>query len=75
MRKLICDRCGREIGQSFSNNYDMKPKALCRIFGDKTSGIYSETEDLEYDLCDDCANQLVTFLKNLYNLSPGGLEK
>lgn len=63
VRKLICDRCGEEIDTSFMDKYDIHPKATCRVFGNKTSGIYSETEDLEYDLCENCANQLVTFLK------------
>lgn len=63
MRKLICDRCGEEIDTSFMDKYDMHPKATCRIFGDKTNGILVDSEDLEYDLCRNCANQLVTFLK------------
>ncbi len=71
MRKLICDRCGREIDQGFNDDYNMKPKAFCRIFGDGVDTLGYEVGDLEYDLCDDCANQLVAFLKNSYNLSPG----
>ena len=63
VRKLICDRCGEEIDTSFMDKYDIHPKATCRIFGDKTSMIGSENQDLEYDLCENCANQLVTFLK------------
>lgn len=64
VRKMICDRCGEDIDTSFMDKYDMHPKAYCKIFGNKLSGIYSETEDLEYDLCENCANQLVEFLKN-----------
>ena len=63
VRKMICDRCGEEIDTSYMDKYDIKPSAFCRIYGNKNSGIYSETEDLEYELCKDCTNQLVTFLK------------
>lgn len=63
VRKLICDKCKKEIDVSFMDKYDMHPKASCRIFGDKGSKILSDSADLEYDLCEDCANQLVTFLK------------
>ena len=63
VRKLICDRCGKEIDQGYNDDYNLHPKAFCRIFGDKNSGIYSKTEDLEYDLCENCANELVEFLK------------
>lgn len=71
MRKLICDRCGREIDQGYNDDYNLRPKALCRVFGKNDPQLVSDSGDLEYDLCGDCANQLVTFLKNSYNLSPG----
>lgn len=71
MRKLICDRCGKEIDTSFMDKYDMHPKAFCRIFGENNGFDAGTSNDLEYDLCEDCTNQLVTFLKNSYNLSPG----
>ena len=63
MRKLICDRCGREIDQGFADKYDMKPKAFCRIYGKNDPQLVSDPGDLEYDLCENCANELVTFLK------------
>ena len=63
VRKLVCDRCGREIDQGFVNKYDMRPKAYCHIFDDHYPSLSEESGDLEYDLCEDCTNQLVTFLK------------
>lgn len=63
MRKLVCDRCGKEIDQGFSDKFDMHPKAFCRIFGDHYQSLSEPSGDLEYDLCQDCTNQLVTFLK------------
>ena len=63
MRKMICDRCGEEIDTSFMDKYDMHPKAFCRVFGRNDGQSLVGSEDLEYDLCDNCANQLVTFLK------------
>ena len=63
VRKLICDKCKKEIDTSFMDKYDMHPAATCRIFGKKYSEIMSDSDDLEYELCEDCANQLVTFLK------------
>ena len=63
VRKLICDRCGEEIDTSFMDKYDMHPKATCRVFGNGTSKIGYENQDLEYDLCKNCTNELVTFLK------------
>ena len=63
MRKLICDRCGEEIDTSFMDKYDEHPSAHVRIFG--KNDVYGGTrgEDLEYDLCEDCTNKLVEFLK------------
>ena len=61
VRKLICDRCGEEIDTSFMDKYDIKPAAFCRIYGKHPEHI--DSGDLEYELCEDCANQLVTFLK------------
>ena len=63
VRKLICDRCGEEIDQGFADKYDMHPAAFCRIFGKNDTQLVSDPGDLEYDLCKNCANQLVTFLK------------
>lgn len=63
MRKLICDRCGKEIDQGFADKFDMKPKAFCRIYGDEVSTMGYEVGDLEYDLCENCTNELVEFLK------------
>ena len=63
MRKLICDKCGEEIDQGFADKYDMKPKAFCRIYGKTDSQLVSDPGDLEYDLCENCANELVEFLK------------
>ena len=63
MRKMICDKCGEEIDVSYMDKYDIKPAAFCRIYGKKYSKITSDYDDLEYELCEDCANQLVEFLK------------
>ena len=63
MRKLICDRCGEEIDTSFMDKYDMHPKAYCKIFGKFKPDLVTNLDDLEYDLCENCANQLVEFLK------------
>lgn len=63
MRKMICDRCGEEIDQGFENKYDMHPKAFCKIYNDDVNTMGYKIDDLEYELCEDCANQLVTFLK------------
>ena len=63
MRKLICDKCGKEIDVGFADKYDMKPASFCRIYGKNDSNLVSDPGDLEYDLCEDCTNQLVTFLK------------
>ena len=62
VRKLICDKCGKEIDQGFSDKYDMKPKAFCRIYGENARFGVDTSGDLEYDLCENCANELVTFL-------------
>lgn len=63
MRKLICDRCGEEINTSFMDKYDMHPAATCRVFGKNMTTLDRPNEDLEYDLCENCTNELVTFLK------------
>ena len=63
MRKLICDRCGKEIDQGFNGDYNMRPKAYCKVFDHHYPSLGEISGDLEYDLCKDCANQLVTFLK------------
>lgn len=63
MRKLVCDRCGREIDQGYMDKYDMRPSAFCRVFNHHYPSLGEESGDLEYDLCEDCTNQLVTFLK------------
>ena len=63
VRKLICDRCGNEIDQGFADKYDMKPKAFCRIYGENNGFDAGTSGDLEFDLCENCTNQLVAFLK------------
>lgn len=63
VRKLICDRCKKEIDTSFMDKYEIRGSSFVRIYGDDHSKINSYSEDLEYDLCKDCTNQLVTFLK------------
>ena len=63
MRKLICDKCGEEIDISFMDKYNIKPAAFCRIYGRNDGQSLSDSDDLEYELCQNCANQLVTFLK------------
>lgn len=63
VRKLICDRCGEEINTSFMDKYDMHPKAFCKIYGENAGFDAGTSGDLEYELCEDCTNQLVTFLK------------
>ena len=63
MRKMICDRCGEEIDVSYMDRYDVKPAAICKVFGKKSSLGLVEPTDLEYELCDNCANKLVVFLK------------
>lgn len=63
VRKLICDKCGKEIDQGYNDDYNLHPKAFCRIYGDGISVMGYEVDDLEYDLCENCANELVEFLK------------
>ena len=66
MRKLVCDRCGEEIDIQFQNKFDIHPEAFIRIYNDNdgyNTIDMSEKNDLEYDLCRNCTNQLVTFLK------------
>lgn len=63
MRKLICDRCGKEIDTSFMDKYDMHPKASCKIFGKFKPDLVADLDALEYELCEDCTNKLVEFLK------------
>lgn len=66
VRKLICDKCGKEIDTSYMDKYDIKPASMIRIYGSKlrgTGGLIDSPDDLEYELCEDCTNQLVTFLK------------
>ena len=63
MRKLICDKCGKEIDTSYMDKYDIRPTATCRIFGKFSPTLDRHNDDLEYELCEDCTNQLVTFLK------------
>ena len=65
MRKLVCDKCGKEIDISFMDKYNIHPSAMCRIFGKKLKNgdVLSDISDLEYELCEDCTNKLVEFLK------------
>ena len=66
MRKIVCDRCGKEIDTSYMDKFDIHPSSMVRIFGKNLkNGDYLDTKfnDLEYELCEDCTNQLVTFLK------------
>ena len=63
VRKMICDRCGEEIDQGFENKYDLLPKAFCKIYNNDVNTMGYKVDDLEYELCENCANQLVTFLK------------
>lgn len=63
MRKLICDKCKKEIDTSYMDKYDMHPSAMCKIFGDQNGFDMSSSDDLEYELCEDCTNKLVEFLK------------
>ena len=63
VRKLICEMCGEEIDTSFMDKYDMHPAATCRVFGKNMTTLDRPNEDLEYDLCENCTNELVTFLK------------
>ena len=67
MRKLICDKCGKEIDTSTLDKYDMHPASMCRIFGKNlrgTGGFVERSDDLEYELCENCTNKLVEFLKD-----------
>lgn len=66
MRKLICDRCGKEVDTSYMDKYDIKPSSMIRVYGSKlrgTGGLIEGPDDLEYELCEDCTNKLVEFLK------------
>lgn len=64
VRKLICDRCKKEIDISFMDKYDIKGSSFVRVYGDPHALDMSKDEDLEYDLCKNCTNQLVEFLKS-----------
>ena len=48
-RKLICDRCKKEIDTSFMDKYDIKGSSFVRVYGDDHSKINSYNEDLELD--------------------------
>ena len=63
MHKLVCDKCGKEIDTSTLDKFDIRPNAICRILRDKNGQFVDGSHDLEYDLCEDCTNKLVTFLK------------
>ena len=66
VRKLVCDKCGKEVDTSYMDKFDIHPSSMVRIFGKNLkNGDYLDTKfnDLEYELCEDCTNQLVTFLK------------
>ena len=63
VRKLICDKCGKEIDTQFMDKFNIYPSAVCRIFGEQDGFDMSTNDDLEYELCEDCTNKLVEFLK------------
>ncbi len=66
VRKLICDKCGKEVDTSFMDKFDIKPSSMIRIYGSElrgTGGLIESPGDLEYELCEDCTNKLVEFLK------------
>ena len=71
MRKLVCDCCGKEIDISYKNDgLGLKPKAHLTVFGKKGIDYVDSEEDLEYDLCQFCAEKVVDVIKMKFNLSP-----
>lgn len=63
VRKLVCDKCGKEVDTSYMDKYDIKPSSMIRIYGSKGDSLIENPGDLEYELCRDCTNKLVEFLK------------
>ena len=64
VRKLVCDKCGKEVDTSYMDKFDIKPSSIVRIYGSKSDSLIANPGDLEYELCQNCTNQLVEFLKN-----------
>ena len=57
MRKLICDKCGREIDAGFDYFVEMEPTSKITIPN-------GTNDELHFDLCKNCTNSLVEWLKN-----------
>lgn len=65
MRKLVCDCCGKDIDESYkSDGLSLKPKARLVVFGEKGIDYVDSEEDLEYDLCQFCSEEIVKYIKN-----------
>ena len=64
MRKLVCDRCKAEIDKSFSSEFCMNPAAKIVVFSKKKVEGTSNIEPFEFDLCENCSNLVVDFVKN-----------
>lgn len=63
VRKLVCDKCGKEVDTSYMDKYDIKGSSFVKVYGDNAGFDAGTSGDLEYDLCEDCTNKLVEFLK------------
>lgn len=74
MRKLICDCCGSEIDTTYMDSYDIHPKAKLRVFDELVRDVPGDLNvrigDLEYDLCEDCTNRVVDFIKAKFRFEP-----
>jgi hypothetical protein len=57
MKKIICDRCGKEI-----ESVMLADKLIKGINYDLTSQVAFNVR--KYDLCDDCQNDLTDWLNN-----------
>lgn len=64
MRKLICDGCGKQIDEGYKSDWEMKPASIIRVYGKELTSVNGEMRDMEYELCSDCTNKVVTLLKN-----------
>ena len=69
MRKLMCDCCGEEIDTTYMDEYNIHPKAKLIVFDEIHGELDKKFGNLEYDLCENCTEKLVSFIKKCNNVT------
>ena len=63
MERNFCDKCGKEI---FRNKFSNKLNRVCFLRDSYKSGEeYTEAEVKTFELCDNCYNTCLNFIKNI----------